>query len=103
MDISVIIAFCAALFAASLALGVGFSTKTLPRWLFLAGMLLLSAESLFVGLTLDSVLPQQAVQWQQWRLAVLSLLPGAWLLFSLVYARENRMSVVTRTRCQFCS
>lgn len=96
MDFSVIIAFCAALLAIGMAVGVAASAKTLPHWIFVAGMLVLGVESLFVGLTLDALLPSQVEKWQQWRLVMLSFVPGTWLLFSFVYARENRLAILRK-------
>ena len=56
-------------------------------------MLLLSLESVFSGLAAETSFGNEAVrQWLQWKLAVMSLLPGTLLLFGLSYARGNGLS-----------
>jgi putative PEP-CTERM system histidine kinase len=90
MEIPSMLAFSASLGAGLLALAVARGARRcLPHWCFVAGMGLLSAESLFSGLTQIALLPEQMVFWQNWRLVVCSLLPGPWLCFSLTYARGN--------------
>lgn len=90
MDTATILAFAAALGAGLLALSVARSARrSLPHWCFVAGMGLLSVESVFCGLTQTALLPEQMVYWQNWRLMVVSLLPSVWLCFSLTYARGN--------------
>jgi putative PEP-CTERM system histidine kinase len=97
IDFSAIIAFCAALLAVGTAVAVAASAKTLPHWVFVAGMFVLGVESFFVGLTLDAVLPEQAARCQAWRLVMLSFVPGIWMIFSFVYARENRLAILRKT------
>jgi putative PEP-CTERM system histidine kinase len=90
MQIAAILAFSASLGAGLLALAVARDARrSLPNWCFVAGMGLLSAESLFSGLTQTALVPDQIVYWQNWRLAVCALLPCTWLCFSLTYARGN--------------
>jgi putative PEP-CTERM system histidine kinase len=99
MTIETIIAFSAALAAGLLALAVGrFEQHSAPRWFFVAGMGLLSAESIVSGLTQTALLPAQMVHWQSWRLVVVSLLPFAWLGFSLTYARGNYRESLAKWR-----
>lgn len=59
------------------------------RWSLIAGLLLLAAESLFSSLSCYSVLDEDILMWQRFRLLATSLAPAAWLLFSLSYARGN--------------
>jgi putative PEP-CTERM system histidine kinase len=92
MEIAAILAFSAALGSGALALALAVARDvrhSLPRWCFVAGMGLLSAESIFSGLSQIALLPEQVVYWQNWRLVVVSLLPSTWLCFSLTYARGN--------------
>lgn len=98
MPVSAFIAFGAALLAGAFALGVAFSAASIVRWFFVAGMALLSAESLMVAMSWDSVLPQEVASWQQWRLVFLSMIPGIWLPFTIGYARENGADLVWRRR-----
>jgi putative PEP-CTERM system histidine kinase len=90
MQLAALLAFAASLGAALLALAVARDARrSLPHWCFVAGMGLLSAESLFSGLTQMSPFPEEMVYWQNCRLVVCSLLPCTWLCFSLTYARGN--------------
>jgi putative PEP-CTERM system histidine kinase len=61
--------------------------RSLAGWFFVAGMVLLSCESVFSGLA--AVFPNEAARWENWALLAMSLLPGTWLCFSLSYARGN--------------
>jgi putative PEP-CTERM system histidine kinase len=63
--------------------------RLFPMWLFAAGMALLGVESLFLGMATAELDRDQAAHWQHWRLEVMALLPGVWVLFSLSYARGN--------------
>jgi putative PEP-CTERM system histidine kinase len=72
--------------------------KWLSAWLFAIGMGLLAAESALLGLAKDAFDHPDAVRLQHWRLAVMSLLPSVWLLFSLSYARVNYREFFRRWR-----
>jgi len=63
--------------------------RSVALWSFVAGMALLSCESVFCGLAAEAVLPEEAGRLEDWALLAMSLLPGIWLLFSLSYARGN--------------
>ena len=65
---------------------------------FAAGMLALAAERIFSLFGAEAALPSEALRWEHWRLAAMSLLPGCWLLFSLVFARENYRQFLSRWR-----
>ena len=52
-------------------------------------MAALIAETILSYLSLDAVLPGEAVRWVTWRLDAAAFIPGSWLLFSLSYARRN--------------
>jgi putative PEP-CTERM system histidine kinase len=71
---------------------------TIPKIAFGAGMALFAAEALFALLAnhAASIGPQS--NWLRWRLVATSLLPIAWILFSLTYARGNYREFITRWR-----
>lgn len=59
---------------------------------------MLAAERTFGGLSLIAGTFGAIEQWQQWRLAALSLLPAPWLLFSLTFARGNAAAFIRKWR-----
>ena len=91
--------FVSAVFGGLIALaGIIWARRSVSDWAFIAGMIILTLEGVCIGLTGSAVTPIEVVQWQQWRLAILSLLPGTWLLFSLTYARGNAREFLVRWR-----
>jgi putative PEP-CTERM system histidine kinase len=99
MRSAVILAFAAALTAAVTATWAALrERRPIPTWSFAVGMYLLAAESLFSGLAAHAGLPQAALEWQQWRMVTMSLLPATWLLFSLTYARGNAQEFIVLGR-----
>jgi putative PEP-CTERM system histidine kinase len=72
--------------------------RSIADWAFAAGMAVLTGENLFSGFSAGTILLEDVVRWQQWRLLALSLLPGIWLLFSLSYARGNPRMFVSKWR-----
>jgi putative PEP-CTERM system histidine kinase len=97
MNRDAILAFSAALGAALLALGVARQARrSLAHWCFVAGMGLLSVESIFSGLTATALGAEQVAHWQDWRMLVAAFLPAAWLCFSLTYARGKYRETFTR-------
>lgn len=66
------------------------------HWSFALGMSALAAERVLWILTSEAVSPSEAIYWQNFRLIVAGLLPGAWLTFSLRYARENYEDLLQR-------
>ncbi len=72
--------------------------RSIAVWFFGAGMALLAAESVLLGLTADAALRDEATRWQTWRLDAMSFLPCVWLLFSLTYARGNAREFLRRWR-----
>src|SRR5512140_122376 len=98
MELTVIVAFAAAVVAGSIALGVALSARKVAHWLFVGGMVALAVESLMVGLSRYALLPERALLWQQWRILLLSIIPGAWLTFSTVYARDNASELLRRSQ-----
>ena len=94
-----IIAFSSAGFAVILALvSVVPRSRSLPRWLFAAGMLTLAADVAFLGISLLQSRPVDTVYFQRWRHAALALAPGLWLAFALTYARGDRLSTLRKWR-----
>jgi len=90
MNTSFVLASAGALLCASLALSFAwFERRSVACWSLIAGLVVLAIERIFAGLTAIAVLPQEMIYWQDWRLVTISFLPGAWLLFSLKYARES--------------
>jgi putative PEP-CTERM system histidine kinase len=73
--------------------------RSIPKWAFVAGMILLVLESVFSGLAADTDLGSDVIKnWHQWRLVAMSLLPGTWLLFSFSYARGNAREFLFKWR-----
>jgi putative PEP-CTERM system histidine kinase len=56
---------------------------------FFLGMIVLAAESVFNGLCDNTVVSEQAVYWQHWRLMATSAMPGIWLLFALSFGKKD--------------
>ncbi len=99
MELSVLLAFASALFAGTMAVTVVWhERRSAAHWSFVVGTLLLALESLFSGLSADALLPEDLLWWQNWRLVAMSFLPGAWLFFSLTYARGNYREFLAKWR-----
>jgi putative PEP-CTERM system histidine kinase len=97
-------AFATAVFCSVVALTVVWSERRSVVYLaFVAGMVLLAAESVFSGLSWGAMSgptteagARQAVEWQRCKLGAGSLLPGVWLFFALSYGRGNYREFVRR-------
>jgi putative PEP-CTERM system histidine kinase len=90
MNVTFALAIGAAILSGTLVLGVATRAKrSFVRWTFVLGMLALSTESVFSGMSVDAILPGEVVHWEMLRMIVVSLLPGVWILFSLSYSRGN--------------
>ena len=70
------------------------------KWYFFAGMVVLSFESLFTGLSLRAAQLSEVSRWLTPGLIVKSLVPGIWLGFSLTWSRPapNYRESLTRLR-----
>lgn len=97
--------FNAALPFAAAAAGAGLVIATLIRphrtvatWAFAAGIVVLAAESLLVGLSAAGHTPGSAPsdRWLGWQFAILSVVPGLWILFSVTYARGVTRRLLSR-------
>jgi putative PEP-CTERM system histidine kinase len=94
-----ILGFASVLVCSVLALIVAWNERrSVAHWAFVAGMVALAAESICFVLTADAASPEEMVYWQNWRLVVMSFLPGTWLFFSLSYARGNYSEFLKRWR-----
>lgn len=84
------LAYASAIFAALLGLFVLCRAKrSVPQWLFAAGMAMLAIENAIVAQITNSFDIIEIERWQYARLVALSIAPLLWLLFSLTYARGN--------------
>jgi len=89
--------FSSAIVSGVLALSVVLRRdRSLAHWAFSAGMLVFAAANCLYGLALGSGDSEKILFWQGAHWAVLSLLPGPWLLFSLCYSRGNYREFVKR-------
>src|SRR5271155_819415 len=85
-----LLAFISAGFGSVIAFAIVWNKqRSLVRYCFGTGMLVLAAESIFNGLSFRATEPDEIVYWQRWRLLATSFIPGVWLLFSLSYSRGN--------------
>jgi putative PEP-CTERM system histidine kinase len=99
MNNGVILDFAAASVSGALALlFVWRERRSIAHTSFVAGMVVLAAESIFAGLTASATLPVEMIFWQNWRLLTMSFLPGIWLFFSLSYGRGNHREFLARWR-----
>jgi putative PEP-CTERM system histidine kinase len=99
MRSAVILAFSAAITGAVTATWAAVrERRSIPKWSFVAGIYLLAIDSLLSGLAAATENPAEAIEWQQWRILTMSLLPVTWLLFSLSYARGNAAEFIARGR-----
>lgn len=93
MNFTTLLPYASAALGGALAAGsIVPPNRTVSRWAFAVGMLLLAAESALMGFEAAgdfSWLTPLALQ--RWRLTVLSLVPGVWLLFSVSYARGDTL------------
>lgn len=100
MTISSLLPYVSAGCASLLGLGILLRTpRTIASWMFATGMVLLSLEALYNGAILEPGNSTRDVEHlHEGRLTVLSFLPGAWLLFSMTYARGNAAETIRKWR-----
>ncbi len=99
MNVSILLAYMAAFFAAALALvAVCQRQRSMSSWLLAGGFAVLSSDSLFAALAADSLQPSDVVSWSQWRLVTMALLPLLWFLFTLTYSRGNARDFLKKWR-----
>jgi putative PEP-CTERM system histidine kinase len=91
--------FAAAFFSLMLAFTSLLRKKpSVATWCFFAGMAALSIDSLFTGLSLRATQLPDILRWLTLALTAKSLLPIAWLGFSLTYSRGNSRESLARWR-----
>jgi hypothetical protein len=56
----------------------------------------LASEAFFAGLSIQTLIAEQAMAWQHWRLLATALVPGVWLLFALSFTREDHQALHPR-------
>lgn len=78
--------------------GITRSRRDLADWSFSVGFVLLAAERLCGGMSLNATTLGAVERWQEARLVLMSLFLGSLLLLSLTYARGNSGAFVFRWR-----
>lgn len=90
MNISVLLAYAAGAVTAGFAVyAVSRDPRNPVSRFFSAGMVLFALEAFLSGLVVQARTADDLLLWYRARTIVASLLPGAWLLFSLAYGRAN--------------
>ncbi len=85
-----VLCYISALAAFLVALGGAVRARRgIADWTFVAGMLVLAADRVLAGYSLEAATLGGVERWQIWRLLPQALLPGVWLVFSLTFARLN--------------
>jgi putative PEP-CTERM system histidine kinase len=64
--------------------------------LFSFGMVALAFKEFFIGMAMQTPLPQEMVSWNVWGLTAAGLLPGSWFLFSLSFGRSNYKELLAK-------
>ncbi|HVU36569.1 MAG TPA: XrtA/PEP-CTERM system histidine kinase PrsK [Opitutaceae bacterium] len=99
MSLTLLLPFAATalcLFASLLA--IVRARRAAADWAFVVGTALLALESVLGEIVLRSGSVDAVERWMQWRLVVVSLVPGTWLVFSLSYGRGNAAVFLRRWR-----
>ena len=93
------LAFAGAIFCGAVAVAMVWNERrNLVHAVFLAGMALLAADSVFSGCSCQAGSVAEIIRWQRYKLWVDALLPGVWLLFALSYGRGNYREFLNRWR-----
>ena len=99
MNAAVVLSYASAVTSAGLAMATTVRAgRSMARWAFVAGMAVYATERICGGLAAGAVSFDEVQAWVEWRLVAASFLPGAWLLFSLSYARGNARDFLQRWR-----
>jgi putative PEP-CTERM system histidine kinase len=99
MNTTTLFAFAAALFSGAVAFSVIWNERrSIVHLAFVAGMALLTLESIFSGLSWAAPSVQETAGWQLWKLLTSSLLPGVWLFFALSYGRGNYREFLSHSK-----
>ena len=59
-------------------------------------MVILAAESALNGLCNYTLVPEQALRWQHWRIMSTAALPGIWLLFALSFGKKDPRPILNK-------
>ena len=99
MSFDSVLGYAAASFSAVLGLAVMIGQRrSIARWCFTLGMIVLAAEAAFDALTFKSLSVDEVGFWQTLALCARSFGAGIWLLFSLTYSRGNYREFIHRWR-----
>jgi putative PEP-CTERM system histidine kinase len=99
MDLASSLVLASAFFAALLAVVVLFhQARAVAHQSFAAGMIVLAAEAFCAAFSLTAVDSEAMVFWGNGSLLAMAFLPGAWMVFSLSYARGNYREFLVRWR-----
>ncbi len=97
MDFPTLLPFTGAALGGAVAIAVAIrARRSVPDWALAAGLVVLAADCVLIGFSARAPVYGEVMQWQEIRLALASVLPGIWLLFSLTYARGNAQEFVRR-------
>ena len=97
MPFNVELSFAAAgVTIAVLAIGIYRGPRSFVQGIFAFGMLLLSLEAALTGLVYQSNSLSGFLFWQRLRFIVASLVPAAWLFFSISFARANYSEQISK-------
>ena len=97
MTFNVVLSFAAAgVTIAVLAIGIYRGPRSFVQGIFAFGMLLLSLEAALTGLVYESNTLSGFLFWQRPRFITASLVPAAWLLFSISFARANYFEQISK-------
>ena len=97
MNFSVLLAYVAAVVTAGLAVYVASRGPKNPVSRFFAvGMAVLALEAVLSAMAIQSDTAESFLLWSRAEKIAASLLPGSWLLFSLMYGRANYREILKR-------
>src|SRR5215471_2566525 len=97
MEFSSLLPFVATILSVLMALiSVLRKKRSLATWLFFAGLVLLSIDSLLAAVTLGVADSYELPHGLTLGLIIKSLVPFPWLGFSLTYSRRNYRDSLTR-------
>jgi putative PEP-CTERM system histidine kinase len=99
MTASQAVDYIGAFSAGVLALATAFRAgRSIPRWSFVVGLLILGAEAFLEAVTSRASTPDEIARWQTWRLLIVTLFPPVWLAFSTTYSRNVKDGVLRGNR-----
>ena len=97
MPIPTVLSFAAAFFSLTMAVTVLFRDRhSLHHRVFATGMFLLAAEEIFRAFSSAAILPADVLYWHTRLFIVSALVPAAWLVFSVSYARASTSILQSR-------